>query len=177
MAPFSGNTRRRGSEATLAARMLSAVGALVVVAAVSTPAQSFENLTNAERNALAVRHLQSDMMVAALSCQMRDAYNATVQRFQAELVAHGTVLRALFDRTYGSAGERELNSYITRLANESSAKRIEAGADYCADASDQFAQLDLLPQTQLAAFSASEVSIAAVPAAGPRPVSEAGLPR
>ena len=176
MAQFSGNKRRQGTEARWATRALSAVGAMVVVAAISNPAHSFENLTNAERNALAVRHLQSDMMVAALSCQMRDAYNATVTRFQTELVQHGTVLRGLFDRTYGSGAERELNSYITRLANESSARRISAGASYCQDAADQFAQIDLVPASQLAAFSAAEVSIAAVPAAGPA-IREATLPR
>ena len=97
-------------------------------------------------------------------------------RFQAELVQHGSVLRGLFDRTYGSGGERELNSYITRLANESSARRIAAGASYCQDAAGQFAQIDLVPTSQLAAFSAAEVSIAAVPAAGPA-VREATLPR
>ncbi len=159
-------------------RTVSTLAVLIAAVAVSSPAHAFENLTQAEREALSVRYLQSDMMVAALSCQMRDEYNATVTRFQAELVRHGSNLRGLFQRTYGSGAERELNSYVTRLANESSARRIAAGASYCNDAAGQFARVGALSQTQLAAFSIGEVSVAAVPAAGPRlSVREATLPR
>ena len=159
-------------------RTVSALAALVAAVVVSSPAQAFENLTQAEREALTVRLLQSDMMVAALSCQMRDEYNATVTRFQAELVLHGANLRALFRRTYGSGAERALDSYITRLANESSTRRIAAGASYCNDAVDQFARLTALPQTRLAAFSVGEVSVAALPPVGSRlPIREAALPR
>ncbi len=133
-------------------RTVSALTALVAAVVVSPPVQAFENLTQAEREALTVRFLQS--------------------------VRHGVNLRALFRRTYGSGAERELNSYITRLANGSSKRRIAAGASYCNEAVGQFARLTALPQTQLAAFSVGEVSVAALPPASPRlPIREATLPR
>ena len=183
MAQHSGNPRRESTRVKRSFRRslctVSVLALMTAAAAGFSPAQAFENLTQAEREALTVRHLQSDMMVAALSCQMRGEYNETVTRFQDELVRHGANLRALFRRTYGSGAERELNSYITRLANESSTRRIAAGASYCGEAAGQFARLDALSQTQLAAFSIGEVSVAAVPAAGPRllPIREATLPR
>ncbi len=177
-----GNRRRQPNPAKRSFRRsfrtVSALTALVAAVVVSSPAHAGENLTQAEQEALTVRLLQSDMMVAALSCRMHDEYNTTVTRFQTELVRHGANLRALFTRTHGDGAERELNSYITRLANESSMRRIAAGASYCNEAAGKFARLAVLPQTQLAAFSIGEVSVAAVPPVGPRlPIREATLPR
>ena len=184
MAQQSGNPRREPTQDKRSFgrsfRMFSAPVGLIAAAAISSQAHAFENLTQAEREALTVRSLQSDMMVAALSCELRGEYNLTVTRFQEELVRHGANLRALFRRNYGGKAERELNSYITRLANESSTRRIAAGAPYCYEAAGKFARLAALPQTQLADFSIGEVSVAAVfPTADPRslPIREATLPR
>ncbi len=178
MAQYVRSSRRQRTKAQQSmARVALVVGALFVLTTAYFPAHAFEDVTPAERDAIAVRHMQTDMMVAALSCEMHDQYNAAVTRFQAELVQHGAALRALFERTYGSEAEQELNSYITRLANESSTRRIAAGADYCSTAANQFAKLESIPRTLLAAFSAGEVSVAAVPAAGPPPTREAALAR
>ncbi len=132
MAHLLGDARRHiGGRRNSRLPSIRCLGAALIAAGlfVASPAGAFEDATPAERSALNVRLLQSDMMVAALSCQLRDDYNAMVRRFGPELARHGSDLRGLFARTYGSGGEAELNKYVTRLANESSARRIEAGAD------------------------------------------------
>ena len=178
MALHSGNTRLEFGTRGSARRFVRAACVGVIGLMAAAPAYAFENLTPAEDDALSVRRLQSDMMVAALSCQMREQYNMTVTRFESELVRHGVNLRGLFQRTYGARAEQELNSYVTRLANESSARRIAAGASYCESAAAQFTLLEMLPQKQLARFSAGDgISVASVPPEPRRPTREAGLPR
>lgn len=84
------------------------------------------------RDALAARALQTDLMVAALVCGRRDDYNAFVRRHRQALAAHGGALRAWFAQAYGrAAGEREMNRFVTRLANEASGASNRDRALYC----------------------------------------------
>ncbi len=78
-----------------------------------------------ESAALNSRVLQTELMVAALSCGNREQYNDFVQRFHHVLKDHGDALRGYFMRTYGDEGEGELNAFITRLANQASNRSLE----------------------------------------------------
>ena len=168
-----GDVRRHvGGRRACRSSFLRRVGVAAFIAAglfAASPASAFDDATPAEQSALNVRTLQSDMMVAALSCQLRNDYNVMVKRFGPELARHGSALRSLFARTYGRSSEAELNKYVTRLANESSARRLHAGADYCSNAAASFAQLRTLAPRQLAAFSDTQSLLAAVPAPSSRP--------
>lgn len=84
-----------------------------------------------DRGALQVRMLQTELMVAALSCNQRDNYNAFVKRFQPELVSQGQRLQRFFKREYGAGATRSLNSFITRIANEASRRSMAQGGGYC----------------------------------------------
>ena len=67
-------------------------------------------------------------MVAALSCgarEYRSKYNDFVVRFRPALRRNGRTLRAIFKRTYGAHGRRQLDTYVTRLANEASVRSME----------------------------------------------------
>src|SRR5882724_5487439 len=98
---------------TPACRRLLAT-ALTALVAFSTPAFAASCVRTDEATAFSLRHLQSRLMVAALSCNQRDAYNTFVTRFQSELSDGGRNLISYFDR---NGGKTALNSYITEIAN------------------------------------------------------------
>ncbi len=82
----------------------------------------------AEKTAFDTRVLQSELMVAALSCGENARYNSFVQKFESELVANGNALRGYFARNYGKSGEDVLDRFITRIANNA-ASSPDAAAD------------------------------------------------
>lgn len=95
----------------------------------------------AERDALNARALQTDLMVAALACDRRPDYNAFVLEHRGALAAHGRTMRAYFKRHYGRDGERLMNRFVTRLANDASSASNTDRALYCRVTSALFAGL------------------------------------
>lgn len=85
-----------------------------------------------------VRRLQTNLMVAALSCGARADYNAFVINHRSSLKKYGTAIRREFKRRYGKSGSRRLNRFVTRLANEASARSNADRDQFCADASTMF---------------------------------------
>jgi hypothetical protein len=94
-----------------------------------------------EQTALTTRALQTELMVAALSCGNRIHYNAFVRKYQGDLVKHGRSLQSFFQRKHGAAGRRNLNTFITRLANEASQRSSITHAAFCANSSSLFDRL------------------------------------
>ncbi len=87
-----------------------------------------------EIEAIAFRHLQTELMVAALSCgreEYRSKYNTFVRRYRPALRRNGRTLRAIFKRNFGSSGKRRLDAYVTRLANEASVRSMQR-SEFCA---------------------------------------------
>lgn len=91
-----------------------------------------------ERTAVETRALQTELMVAALSCGARADYNAFVGRYKDVLVDSGLTLRQMFLRDYGRNGQRQLDSFITGLANAASARSIAKGGTFCEESRDIF---------------------------------------
>lgn len=87
---------------------------------------------SAEHRALDVRMLQTELMVAALTCGYQRDYNAIVTSLKPMFAAEATALRGYFARRYGSNGTRELDRFVTRLANEESIRSNADRAGYCA---------------------------------------------
>lgn len=104
-------------------------------------AHALEVSNPVERMAVRARVVQSEMMVAALSCGLRSQYNAVVAEFETELVSHGQVLRSMFTRTYGAGGQIALDRFVTKLANDASMRSNLARRAYCATAKRSFADL------------------------------------
>lgn len=129
-------------------------GAALAMALMVGSAAAFENATRSERTALHVRQLQSDIMVAALSCDMRPRYNRIIRKLQPQLVHHGQALTQLFQRTYGAKAERELNRFVTAMANEASSRSISQGADYCRNSAALFRELESMDGASVGAYSA-----------------------
>ncbi len=93
-------------------------------------------LSAKEKEALAFRRLQTELMVAALSCgrhEYRSKYNTFVLRYRPALRRNGRTLHAIFKRSFGNSGKRRLEGYVTRLANEASVRSMQQ-SEFCAAA-------------------------------------------
>ena len=103
------------------------------------PAVALMCASPSEQSALDARVLQTELMVAALTCGQQTHYNAFVTKFRDPLTARGQTLRQLFKREYGVAATRRLDNFITRLANEASYRSLMQGTSYCTATASQFA--------------------------------------
>lgn len=116
-----------------------------------------EPLSAREQAALDVRYLQTELMVAALSCgrpEFHQHYNVFVAKFGNSLKRHATVMKTYFSRQYGAQGTKQLDSYVTRLANEASLRSMQQ-ASFCEESSTLFQRVTALEVTSLDNFSAS----------------------
>jgi hypothetical protein len=123
-------------------RAMTGAAAICGVASASVPAQAanFSRcVTDEEAAAFSLRHLQSRLMVAALACNQRDAYNSFVEAFRPSLAASGADLITYFQRTGG--GQNALNRHITDLANVAGLLRAEDPNAYCQQTWNTFLQL------------------------------------
>jgi len=128
------------------------VCALTISGATTTYAAGNEN--SPAKAAFHVRALQTELMVAALTCQARAHYNDFAVKFQDVLIKHGRALKSRFHLTHGkSKGEKKLNAYVTALANQTSSRQISEGDKYCARAMTTFAQLSVMPVEKFAGFA------------------------
>ena len=89
-----------------------------------------------------VRRIQTTLMVAALSCSARSDYNSFVVNHRKSLKKYGKAIRKEFRRRHGKGGDRRLNRYVTRLANEASARSNADRDEFCADAATMFREVE-----------------------------------
>ena len=115
-----------------AAKFVGGFAGLLLFSA--SPADALICASQAEQSALDARVLQTEFMVAALTCGQQDHYNAFVIKFNDALTTRGQTLRHLFERSYGSAATPRLDRFITRLANEASYRSLLQGTTYCTTA-------------------------------------------
>lgn len=94
-----------------------------------------------EHTALNARALQTELMVAALACRHRDRYNAFVTKYRAELVKQGQSMQSYFRRQHGAAGQKNMNAFVTRLANGVSRRSFKERQTFCGHAAAMFNQL------------------------------------
>ena len=111
-----------------------------------------------EQSALQTRVLQTEFMIAALSCPIRLEYNQFVERFRGELRVQGKALRGFFTRVHGNASERRLNRFVTRMANEASHRGATYGATFCADAAARFNAVLAMRPSRLVTYAANQPS-------------------
>jgi hypothetical protein len=104
-------------------------------------ASAFEPRNASEVAAVNARLLQTEMMVAALTCDLRPQYNTAVRTFEKDLVRHGKALRKMFRRDHGASAQRRLDKYITQLANDASRRSNHDRASYCRTATTLFADV------------------------------------
>ncbi|HEY9163262.1 MAG TPA: hypothetical protein VIN57_01535, partial [Magnetovibrio sp.] len=123
-----------------------ALGAALVGSVLVNTAPAYAAGSCADREArqsLEVRVLQSELMVAALTCGERQSYNAFVTTFKPFLKSQGAELRAFFVEQFGlSAGPYRMNKMVTRLANAASQNSVSVSTqEFCAQAKTRFEQV------------------------------------
>ena len=121
----------------------SFTSAMVITTGLLTadPAWAVPCTSPVDQTAHKTRALQTELMVAALSCGNRIHYNAFVRKYQGDFVKHGRSLQSFFQRKHGAAGRQNLNTFITRLANEASHRSSITHAAFCANSSSLFDRL------------------------------------
>lgn len=138
-----------------------------LAAGLTSPALAQGCIRPAERTAVDVRAVQSQLMVAAIACNRTEDYNTFVRRHQAELGAAYNTVAGVFRRAHGAQGQRQYDAYITNLANAQSQEGIRQGSHFCRDIGPLF-------QAALAAPNAG--AVAALTAqhriANPMPIAE-----
>lgn len=121
-------------------------------------------LSAQESQAVQMRMFRAELAVAALSCQQQSQYNTVVTRHQDELVREGRALRTIFQRIYRAGAERELNRFITHLANRASLKRLTQPT-YCQTMARVFREAQAQPRQGLLAYVQGGPATASVMAA------------
>jgi hypothetical protein len=93
-----------------------------------------------EVTAIQVAAIQQQLMVAALTCNEIDHFNAFQTGYGPELRSSDAKLEHMFKRLFGAgSGEAQYHAFKTRLANDSSINSIHDNANYCHTASTVFA--------------------------------------
>lgn len=95
-------------------------------------------LHKADDEAIRVRQLHVELMVAALKCGnggsgLRDSYGRYVQAHSSALSSNAHELRGYFKRSYGKNSAYHFDRFMTRLANDASI-RSQGITSYCQDA-------------------------------------------
>jgi len=134
-------------------KLMLSVAAITAIYA--NPAMSAPSCANSEEiQALNTRILQTDLMVAAISCHQQAEYNGFVKRYQAQLVNRGKSLQSYFSRAYGGSGTNKLNRFVTQVANDSSQQSLNIPSqEFCAQAAQVFSRLEGMKPAQLSSVT------------------------
>jgi len=130
--------------------LLAGLGAV----AIAGPAIAQRCVQASERQAFDMRVLQSQLMVAALSCGRDNDYNAFVRKYQRDLSSSYSTLQSHYRRA-GANGQRDMDQFITGVANAHSQDGIRQGSLFCANVTPLFA----LAMAQTSAAGLSDVMI------------------
>lgn len=126
---------------------------IIAVLLASQVAAAAEHCPTAkEEAALRTRAVQTDFMVAALNCKERDRYNDFVTKFQKPLVREGKALKAYFKRRHGGQAARELNAFVTQLANLASQRYNKRTQTFCTQTRKQLTEVMALKPADFADF-------------------------
>jgi hypothetical protein len=148
---------------------LFAAAAVAALCAFASPGAA-QPLNAREQAALDVRYLQTELMVAALSCgrpEFHQRYNTFVAKFGKSLKRHGSVMKSYFTREYGKQGTVQMDRYVTRLANEASLRSMQQ-VSFCQDSGTLFERVTAIDTRSLESFSAAVARNREMVAAGTR---------
>lgn len=140
--------RRRAAVALCATLLLPQAGAL---------AQK-NCITHAEFQAMQVRTLTSELMVAALSCRSQpqlaldDKYNQYAGHFKQALAEQGQIMQRHFARTTRGDSRKAIDKFVTESANEA-AQRSVAKPHHCTAAAPIFDQVLRMNAKEMLAYA------------------------
>jgi len=124
-----------------------------MVAATANVAVAAPKCANSDEvTAIQAAAIQQQLMVAALTCNQIDHFNAFQTTYSKELRRSDASLAHMFHRLYGGHGESEYHAFKTRLANDSSIRSIHDNESYCRDAGIVFEAALTADKPSLASF-------------------------
>jgi len=85
----------------------------------------------AEKAAFAIAALKTQLVVAAISCNQQDQYNAVIKRFRPPIVASEKTLAGFFSRAYGRQAQSQQDDYSTTEINQISQVGLRKGTGLC----------------------------------------------
>lgn len=118
-------------------------GATAAMVALTPAMAGAACFSDQEWQAAHVRVLESDLQVAALECanvaghNYNDQYQTFLQRFDDRLKAAAKLLISHFQRNYGKDSQRQLDIFITKLANDASSRSMQ-DMSFCANSAALF---------------------------------------
>lgn len=120
----------------------------------SNPAVAATCQPTPDQASVAIRALQTELMVAGLKCSA-ERFNNFTAKFKPTIKANADRLQALFRKAYGKNGATQMNSFVTRLANDASQRsNAYRDEDYCREQAALFEQVMALTGAELERFSA-----------------------
>ena len=126
---------------------------LAVVTAASGALAAPKCATSDEVTAIQAAAIQQQLMVAALTCNQIEHFNAFQTSYGKELRRSDASLERMFRRLYGGGpGEAEYHAFKTRLANNSSIRSIHDNEAYCQNAGMVFDAALITDKPSLASF-------------------------
>lgn len=137
-------------------KVLSATLGLAIVITSTAPVAASCG-SREESAAFHVRALQTELMVAALSCRgvgYDQRYAQFVQKFGPTLGTHSKALQAYFKKRYGGQGTKQLDRYVTSIANDASHRSMVEGA-FCQSAAGLFDSTMKVERKDLGTYAAS----------------------
>ncbi|MBI3505514.1 MAG: hypothetical protein HY059_11790 [Proteobacteria bacterium] len=124
--------------------LASAVAAVALTVGAGTAFSQQACLTREEAIAVKARVMQTELMVATLSCvravDQSANYNAFMDRHSAELQRYNKIIQQHFGRIGGGNPQRRYDTFTTALANDASSRSM-ASPTFCADTHALFADV------------------------------------
>jgi hypothetical protein len=117
--------------------LVAGVAAAALITTAASASATEISISEKERASLEMRVMQSELMVAALACSSSANYNAFVTRYKKELTNYGKTMQDLFKRVHGGNAFSQINSFVTRVANEASLKMAQ-NSHFCEEAAQTF---------------------------------------
>ncbi len=120
--------------------MITKLTAAVLATTMLTTQVWADCMATPEKVALKIETLQQDLMVAALTCNDANPYNAFVISNRPELIQSDHDLQAFYTKLYQGDGTAQFQAVKTRLANHFSLDSLHNQQGFChsADALLQF---------------------------------------
>lgn len=98
-------------------------------------------VSQADREALDVAGLKTQLMVQTLTCKNDSEYNAFITKFKPELNSDERIASNYFSHAYGRNGQKRQDEYLTLLANSKADSSQKDGSRFCGHNEDLFKEV------------------------------------
>ena len=117
------------------------ISGLVAAGLLTSHAAGAVCVSPADREALDVAGLKTQLMVQTLTCKNDSEYNAFINKFKPELTSDEHTANTYFSRTYGRTSQKRHDEYMTLLANAKADASQKDGSRFCSHNDEIFKEV------------------------------------